>query len=469
MTFINLNSKLNKNAHHFELQWHFYLSLAIPNNILYRFKPRILLLKIEMMKPKTITQKEKKTVLENFASLSTLQSINYILPIVVLPYLVRVIGPEKFGLIAFAQALIQYFMIFTDYGFSLSATRKISLCRSEKDKTCAVFSSVMTIKLILAAISFFILLLLVHFIPKFREDWLLYLLSFGAVVGNTLFPIWFFQGREKMRFISIINIIGGIIYAISIFIFIKSPKDYLLVPLLNSLFFLITGILGLYTAFKKFELEFVLQTYADIKQELKTGWSIFISIVSINAYTTTRIFAVGLLTNNILTGYYAIAERIANVFQSFPLDSFSQAIYPRLNSIFIKNKKRTFKLMNKIQNSTALVFIITIPIAIFASPFIVRIACGLKYPEVIFALRLLLIGVFFVAVNAFRVQFLLVCGKPNTYSKIHIMAAIIGLPLIFLSIFYFSYLGAALSTVIIEAGILTATLRVIKAYQHTLK
>src|SRR3989338_2604121 len=98
------------------------------------------------MADKTITPNEKKIVLANFISLTTLQGINYVLPVIVLPYLIRVIGPEKFGLVAFSQAFVQYFMIFTDYGFSLSATREISLCRGQKGKICSIFSSVMTVK-----------------------------------------------------------------------------------------------------------------------------------------------------------------------------------------------------------------------------------------------------------------------------------------------------------------------------------
>ena len=414
------------------------------------------------MDHKHITHKERKTVIENFVSLSSLQSINYILPVVVLPYLIRIIGFEKFGLIAFAQALVQYFTILTDYGFSLTATREISLCRHEKDRVCTIFSTVMTIKMILAAVSFLILLGLVYFIPKFKEDWLVYILSFGAVIGNTLFPVWLFQGQEKMRFISIINITAGMIYAIAIFVLIKNPGDYLLAPILSSTFYLTTGIIGLYIAFKKFDLEFVLQGYSHIAKELRVGWHMFISVVSINAYTTTRVFAVGLLTHNALTGYYAIGEKIANAFQTFPLDSLSQAIYPRLSNIFLKNKRRALNLMNKIQDSTTLIFIIVLPLAILASPLIVRIVCGSKYPEVILTLRVLFVGVFFVAINAFRIQFLLVSGQSKIYSKIHIAAAIIGLPLIFISIIYLSYLGAALSTVVIEAGILLATLRFIK-------
>lgn len=105
-----------------------------------------------------------------------------------------------------------------------------------------------------------------------------------------------------MSYIAVVNIISGIVYTICIFIFINRPEDYLQVPLLSSLLSIISGTLGLYIAFKKFHLKFILQKYADLKREIKTGWDIFISILAINAYTSSRVFAVGLLTNNVLTG-----------------------------------------------------------------------------------------------------------------------------------------------------------------------
>ncbi|MDD5155213.1 MAG: oligosaccharide flippase family protein [Candidatus Omnitrophica bacterium] len=218
--------------------------------------------------------KERRTVMRNVASLSVLQAITYILPVVVIPYLFRVIGPEKFGLISFAQAFVQYFMILTDYGFSISATKQISLHRHHHEKVSAVFSSVMTVKLALAFLSFLALGAIVYFVPKFRNDWMVYVFSFGAVLGNTLFPVWFFQGTEKMKHIADLNIIGGFIFALSIFIFVKGPKDYLMVPLINSCVFLITGVAGLYIVSRKFGVVFRFPWYEHLRQQLKAGWDI---------------------------------------------------------------------------------------------------------------------------------------------------------------------------------------------------
>ncbi len=412
--------------------------------------------------PKIATHHERKIVLKNFLSLSTLQGLGYLFPLFLLPYLLRVIGPAKFGLIVFAQAFVQYFMILTDYGFSLTATRKISLAEDHNQKTSEIFSSVMAAKIVLAGISFLIFLLIIKAVPRFSNDWLVYFLSFGTVIGNTLFPVWFFQGKEKMNYITVINSLSGIANVICIFIYVKGPADYIFIPLINSLFAIVSGTWALYVAFRKFNLTFVYRTYRNIHEELRAGWKVFISLLAINTYTASRIFAVGLLTNNTITGYYSVADRIATFIRSFPQDSFSQAFYPRITRAFAKNKIRALNIMHRVQKGATIGFAISLPILFILSPLIVRLICARPYPEVTFTLRLLLVSALFVGANALKVQFLIVCGRADIYSRLHVGAAAAGLPLLFILVYLFSYPGAALATIITESGIFFLTARTLK-------
>ena len=202
---------------------------------------------------------DKKRLLSNFFSLSLLQTFTYILPLLTLPYLVRVLGVENFGLVMFAQAFIMFFNILVDYGFNLSATREVSVHRDDKEKLTEIFSSVMSIKFILIIISFLILSIVVFSFEKFSIHWELYLLTFLMIIGQALFPVWYFQGLERMKYITIVNITSKLIFTIAIFVFIQSESDYILVPILNGLGFIIGGLYSLWIVYKNFNQKFSLQ------------------------------------------------------------------------------------------------------------------------------------------------------------------------------------------------------------------
>jgi PST family polysaccharide transporter len=221
-----------------------------------------------------------KTLVENFLSLSFLQVANYIFPLITLPYLVRVLGPEKYGLIAFAQAFIGYFQILTDYGFNLSATREISINRENKEKVSEIFSSVMIIKFFLLLVSFVLMSAIVFSFGKFRQNWLIYYSTFGMVLGQTLFPIWFFQGMEKMKYITFLNVLSKFIFTVATFAFIRRASDFLYVPLLNSSGFIISGIISIWLIVTNFcvkmrvpRLEVILKYFKDSTLFFLKGFS----------------------------------------------------------------------------------------------------------------------------------------------------------------------------------------------------
>ena len=140
---------------------------------------------------------DKKKLIENTIAIALTQIITYVIPLVSLPYLSRVLGVEKFGLVYWAQSFIIYFSIFTEFGFNLSAVREIALYKDNPQKISNIFNAVMVVKFFLIIISFLILLLLIGIFPKFKNEALLFILTFFMVIGNAIYPIWYFQGIQR--------------------------------------------------------------------------------------------------------------------------------------------------------------------------------------------------------------------------------------------------------------------------------
>jgi len=297
--------------------------------------------------------RDKRKLLENFISLSILQSVNYILPLVTLPYLVRVLGPEKFGLIAFAQSFMQYFVVLTDFGFNLSATREVAIHRDNKEKLSEIFSSVMTIKFVLLMISFMIMSIIVFSFEKFRKDWLIFYFTFGVVVGQVIFPVWFFQGMEKMKYITFLNVTAKLIFTLLIFVLIHKVSDYIFVPLINSFGFLVSGFLAIWIITKDFKIKFYIINKNTLIKYLKSSFQFFLSRVSVSLYTSTNTFILGLFTTEKEVGYYSIAERLYLALQQF-YHPLVNALYP-----YVAHKKniRLFKNIFKACIFTNIIFV----------------------------------------------------------------------------------------------------------------
>ncbi|MDI9624384.1 MAG: oligosaccharide flippase family protein [Methanothermobacter sp.] len=338
---------------------------------------------------KLLKSEEYKIIAENFFSLSLLQILVYVMPLITLPYLTRTLGVAKYGLVNFAIAFNTYFQILTDYGFALSAVREISINREDKKKVTNIFSSVMIIKGALTIISFLILVLIVFSFPKFAQNWLLYIFAFGLVIGNTLSPTWFYQGMERMKYITILNVLTNLIFLVTIFIFIKRPSDYIYVPLLQSLGLITAGIISLYIIRTKFDVRFHIPPFKDIKETFKDSTQFFLSRASVSIYTSSNSFFLGLFAGNTAVGYYSAAEKLYIAAQGL-YSPLVQVTYPYM----AKTKNKKFH--KKILKYTIILNTILCTMIIILAPVIVKIIFGAAYMPSACVLRILAIALIIV-------------------------------------------------------------------------
>lgn len=391
-----------------------------------------------------------RRVLENIASLTGIQMVQYLLPLITFPYLTRVLGPGNYGKVAFAVAFITYFNLITDYGFNLSATREISINRDDTKKVSRIYSSVMVTKTLLMLLTFTAMLTIVLSVDMFRSDLPLYIYTYGIVLGSVLFPVWFFQGFERMRYISILRILSSLIYTGLIFIVVRGPMDYLYVPLLNSLGFIAVGIYSQRIVKREFNVRFLRPSPADIREQLVDGWHLFISTIAISLYTTSNRFILGLLAGNVTVGYYAVAEDITRALLGLT-SPISQAIYPYFSRIQEEDRERARSELKKMLIIMgALTFglsVLMVPLA----PFIIGVLAGQGYAESIPLLQILVFIIFAVEVNnILGTQGLLSFGYKKDFTRMVLYGGLIHIVLFLALVILMGSVGAAIAVVATE-------------------
>ncbi|MCF7566773.1 oligosaccharide flippase family protein [Sabulilitoribacter arenilitoris] len=316
----------------------------------------------------------KHALVKNFLALSTLQGVNLILPFVTLPYLTRVLGVSNYGVVVMVYSIMQLLSVVCDYGFNLSATKEISLFRNNTSKINTIFSSILLVKAGLLIILLFILLILVIYVPVLAANKATYFMGFGIVIGQALTPTWLFQGMEKMKYITIVNLVSKSLFTLLIFVFIKNSEDFIFVPLLYSIGFILAGILSLIFAYKEFGVSFYFTKWVNIIEQIKNSTQYFFSRASVALYTSSNNFIVGLVLGEFYAGIFGVAERLFTA-MTVIYSPLSDAIYPHMV------QKKDLKLFKKVFLSAIIFNFFVSLITIFFSSEIIYFVFGEGYEE----------------------------------------------------------------------------------------
>ena len=291
--------------------------------------------------------KQHKKIIENFSYLSILQILSLITPLITYPYLVKTLGEVMYGTVVFAQAVVTYFNILVIFGFNFTAARDVSLHRDNPKKLSEIISSITIIKTLFLIFS--LLLMSIYMFYTSKMDYILYYLSFWICLNEILFPAWFFQGIEEMKYITFINFGIRILFIGMIFIFIESPDDYLFFPLLNGVGAILAGIVSFSLLYPKYKLQLIKVPIRTLIEYVKASYHLFISNVSIQIYINANKVIIGHFLGMREVTYYDLAEKITNM-GKVPQSMINQVLYPKVslekNSGFLKKILKGTIVMN---------------------------------------------------------------------------------------------------------------------------
>ena len=380
--------------------------------------------------------KRNKVIFENFSYLTLFQGLSLLFPLITYPYLTRTLGTELYGLVITAQILSSYCSILIQFGFPLVSARHISLHKDNKDELSKIMSSILCMQLILWILSFLIYLGVIYFVPTYYEHFWLFFYSFFLTFINLLFPQFYFQGIEKMKYITIIQLIFQLIFIALIFVVIKDKTDYVYVPVLNSIGFLIGGIIALYIIFVKDGVKFIRPKFSDIKYYTKDALPIFSTDVICTIKDKLNYLLLGSMVNMSQVVTYDVGSKFSNLIMK-PVGIILTVIYPKMSR---DRDDHQFKKMGIVVLSVVIMLFIVVNL--FLKP-IVDFLVGEEID--LFPVRLFILSPLFLGVSQYIARcFFLARG----YNKYVLYSIIVTTAVYILSLIFF-YITGQLNTVTI--------------------
>ena len=219
--------------------------------------------------------KNHRVLLENFSWLASVEVIMLLTPLITYPYIVWAIGMELYGYVISAQALMAYAQLIIDFGSNAVCAKHVSINRDDTQKLSEIVCSVFWVRALLWVICLVVYMSIVYLIPAYREWGLLFFLTYFMALNDVLYPRYFFQGIEDMRFISIVSILTKLLFIILMFVVVRNETDYLWIPILYAIGFSLGGVVSLWIIFKKMKILFFIPKWNQIKGYVVESLPIF--------------------------------------------------------------------------------------------------------------------------------------------------------------------------------------------------
>lgn len=402
----------------------------------------------------------RRLLTENIVSLTLLQGLNYAAPLITLPYLVRVLQPSHFGLLSFAQGIVLYFDFFTDFGFNFSQTRAIAACKQIPESISRIFWATIFAKALLMCISAVALTLLVALTPKLRETPGLYAVNFLYVIGTTFFPVWFFQGLERMKMAAALFGAARLLTVPALFLFVRHPQDYVIAGAIQASVEVIASILAWPLILRRIGLSWCPPSVLEIGDTLKRAWPLFLSGSAFQLSASSTIVILGFVAGKVEVGYFSAADKLIKACVA-ALNPLGQALYPHITAAKLRSPASALHLIRKSLFAVGILSIsVSIVTALWARP-VCHAILGKSFEHSIPVLQCLSpLPLLFGLSSVFGTQTMLVFEMDALLLKIMSLSAVVALPVTFVLSLFFGAVGSAVASVT-TAGFMVATMSLV--------
>jgi PST family polysaccharide transporter len=387
-------------------------------------------------------------IVHNALAMLGTQIATYAFPLATVPYLARVLGPVHWGLVAFAQALGLYLSMVVEFGFNLSATRRIARSRDDKEQIEQIVAGVMGAKVFLAILCVAATLLCQLFVTSFQQYSIILWAGALSGIGQGFSMLWFYQGMERMKVPAAMDMLGKALAAVGIFIFVHSRQDAWKVLGLQCLCY--WGVTVILLVITYHEFRFRWPNIQIIRRSLRDSAAMFLFRSSVSLYTTANALILGAVSTPLSVGFFSGAERLVKALANL-LTPLTQSLYPRLNRLLVTDRAGAISLARVSLVVMTLSGLCGCLGTLIFAPLITHVVLGPGYGAAIPVMRVLSLLLPAVAVSTvLGIQWMLPLGMDAVYNKIIIFAGLLNLVLALCWASRWQQMGMACAVVVSE-------------------
>jgi PST family polysaccharide transporter len=387
---------------------------------------------------------------------------NYGIPLILIPYLSRILGPSGYGSYSFYMAGIAFMLLLSDYGFNVTATREVAKIRQDKNKLSDLFSSIVGIKLIFCVVGLLVIALFYIIIAKYKSEFILIFIMYGIVIGQSITPIWMYQGLEDFKALTLITVLPRVFSTIAIFSFVNSADDIYILAALISIGYIAGGISSLYILKAAHGLVFNMPKIDLMLYQLRGGYQIFSANVYISIYTVMVPILIGIIKGSQELGNYVVAEKIYVAAKSLYMP-LSLVIFPVLSKQLNDDPTHGIGIIMKICKKILPYFGFFSILIAFLSDEIISMVGGNEYSQSATLLKIMSPAIFLVTIsNILGVQYLSNINREKEFRDSIKTASIIALFASVPLIYYFGAIGASITVTLSEFCVVIALIKKIK-------